>query len=183
MIYNASVLVIPEQLIQEVNSIIFNFIWDGKPAKIKKLTLIGEKNQGGLRMTDFNIMNKALKVAWIQRINSENGASWKIIPEIALKKHGGLTFLIKCNYDINTLQTNNLPPFYHEILKQWQVTKDCTETLHTQDDIIWNNQKILINGNRYFSKAGSTKTSYELATSFKKRANSYRSKTFVLNLG
>ena len=118
MIYNASVLVIPEQLIQEINSIIFNFIWDGKPAKIKKLTIIGEKNQGGLRMTDFNIMNKALKVAWIQRINSENGASWKIIPEIALKKHGGLTFLIKCNYDVNTLQTNNLPPFYHEILKQ-----------------------------------------------------------------
>ena len=67
----------------------------------------------------LNIMNKALKVAWIQRINSENGASWKIIPEIALKKHGGLTFLIKCNYDVNTLQTNNLPPFYHEILKQW----------------------------------------------------------------
>ena len=98
-------------------------------------------------------MNKALKVAWIQRINSENGASWKIIPEIALKKHGGLTFLIKCNYDVNTLQTNNLPPFYHEILKQWQITKDCTETLHTQDDIIWNNQKILINCNPLFFKS------------------------------
>ena len=153
LIYNASVLVIPEQLNQEVNSIIFNFIWDEKPAKIKKLTLIGEKNQGGLRMTDFNIMNKALKVAWIQRINSENGASWKIIPEIALKKHGGLTFLIKCNYDVNTLQTNNLPPFYHEILKQWKITKDCTEPLQTQDDIIWNNHKILINGNPLFFKS------------------------------
>ena len=36
LIYNTSVLVIPEQLIKEINSIIFNFIWDGKPPKIKK---------------------------------------------------------------------------------------------------------------------------------------------------
>ena len=89
LIYNASVLAIPEQLIKEINSIIFNFIWDGKPPKIKKLTVIGEKKQGGLKMTDFNIMNKALKVAWIPRIKSENEASWKIIPEATLEKHGG----------------------------------------------------------------------------------------------
>ena len=42
LICNASVLVIPE-LIKEINSIIFNFIWDGKPPKIKKLTIFGEK--------------------------------------------------------------------------------------------------------------------------------------------
>ena len=49
---------------------------DGKPPKIKKLTVIGEKKQGGLKMTDFNIMNKALKVSWIPRIKSENEALW-----------------------------------------------------------------------------------------------------------
>ena len=37
-------------------------------------------------MTDFNIMNKGLKVTWIPRINSENEASWKIIPKVTLKK-------------------------------------------------------------------------------------------------
>jgi len=40
-------------------------------------------------MTDFNIFNKALKVAWITRIKSENVASWKIIPNAALEKYGG----------------------------------------------------------------------------------------------
>ena len=97
LISNASVLVIPEQLIKEINSTIFNFIWDGKPPKIKKLTIIGEKKQGGLKMTDFNIMNKALKVAWIPRIKSENEASWKIIPEATLEKQGGFSFLTNCN--------------------------------------------------------------------------------------
>ena len=154
LIYNASVLVIPEQLIHKINSIICNFIWDGKPVKIKKLTIIGEKYEGGLRTTDFNIINKALKVAWIQRINSENGASWKINPELALKKHGGLTFLINCNYDVNTLQTNHLPPFYLEILKQWQIRKleKIVQKLKLKKTI-WNNQKILINGKPLFYKS------------------------------
>jgi len=49
LIYNMSVLVIPEQLIKEINSIIFNFIWDEKPPKIKKSTIIGEKNMEDLR--------------------------------------------------------------------------------------------------------------------------------------
>ena len=63
LIYNASVLVIPEHFIKETEKLIFDFIWDGKPAKIKKSTIIGEKKQGGLKMIHFNIMNKALKVA------------------------------------------------------------------------------------------------------------------------
>jgi len=71
---------------KEINSTIFNFIWDVKPPKLKKSTIIGEKKHGGLKMTDFNILNKALKVAWIPRIQSENEASWKIIPNEALER-------------------------------------------------------------------------------------------------
>ena len=81
---------------------------------------IGEKKHGGLKMTDFNIMNKALKVAWMPRLQTNTDASWKIIPEIALEYHGGLSFRTHCNYDINSLQLNRLPGFYHEVLKRWQ---------------------------------------------------------------
>jgi len=38
--------------------LIFGFIWDGKPAKIKS-TVIGEKKQGGVKIADFNIVEKA----------------------------------------------------------------------------------------------------------------------------
>ena len=122
LLYNASVLVIPENFIKEIEKLIFNFIWVGKPAKIKKSTIIGEKKHGGLKMTDFDIMNKALKVAWILRLQTRTDASWKIIREIALENYGGLSFLTHCNYDINSLQMNHLPSFYREVLKQWQST-------------------------------------------------------------
>ena len=44
LIFNASVLYIPHHYIEQISEMTFNFIWDGKPAKIKRKTLIGEKN-------------------------------------------------------------------------------------------------------------------------------------------
>ena len=85
LIYNAYVLVIPEHFIKEIEKLIFDFIWDAKPAKIKKSTIIGETNQGGLKMIDFNIMNQALKVAWIPRLQTGLTHRGKLSPKTRLK--------------------------------------------------------------------------------------------------
>ena len=66
LIYNASVLPIPKHFVKEINKISFNFIWEGKPAKVKRSTIIREKKCGGLKMLDFEVMDKALKVTWIE---------------------------------------------------------------------------------------------------------------------
>lgn len=42
--------------------ITFDFVWEGKPHKIRKNTLIGEKEKGGLRMIEFDSTNMALKI-------------------------------------------------------------------------------------------------------------------------
>ena len=42
---------------------------------------------GGLKITDFNILNKALKVALTARMKSRNVASWKIIPNPTLERY------------------------------------------------------------------------------------------------
>jgi len=153
LIYSASILVIPEFFIKEVEKLIFNFIWDGKPSKIKKSTIIGEKKHGGLKMIDFNIMNKAPKVAWIPRLQTRSDVSWKIIPETALENYGGLSFLTYCNYNFNALQINYLPGFYSEILKHWQNTKQAFQNdTSRHNEIIWNNRNIKINSKAPFYK-------------------------------
>ena len=43
LIYSASMLPVPDHYIQEINKLIFNFIWAGKPPKIKRNAIIGEK--------------------------------------------------------------------------------------------------------------------------------------------
>ena len=80
---------------------------------------------------------------------------WKIIPNAAIKRYGGLFFLINWNNNTDTLQVGILPSFYAEVLKQWQMTKDTTrsETHLTHEDVVWNNWKILINGKPVFYKS------------------------------
>ena len=56
LIFNASNLYVPPHFIDKVNNLIFNFIWEGKPPKIKKSTIVGEKVNGGLTMIDFGIV-------------------------------------------------------------------------------------------------------------------------------
>ena len=99
---------------------IFNFIGEGKPCKIKKMTLVSEKSKGGLKMIDFEVMNTALKIAWIKRICQNSDSSWKRLVEHFFREHGGLSFLINCRYDVKLLNLNNVPPFYHALLKYWQ---------------------------------------------------------------
>ena len=91
LIYCSSLLTVSKSLIDRINKIIFSFIWEGKPPKIKKKTIIGEKHCGGLKMIDFEIMEQSLKIAWIKRIaESLSNALWKIIPNQALCQYGGL---------------------------------------------------------------------------------------------
>ena len=72
---------------------------------------------------DFAIMDKALKSAWINWIQNQSPASWKIIPDHLLRCHGNLAFLINCNYDTKTLKLDDLPAFYYSILEYWQYFK------------------------------------------------------------
>jgi hypothetical protein len=39
-----------QSMLNELNKLFFNFIWDGKTEKIKRNTLIGDIQEGGLKM-------------------------------------------------------------------------------------------------------------------------------------
>ena len=131
---NTSVLEIPDCYVKEINKLSFDFIWEGKPAKIKRKTIISDISQGGLRIMDFEVMNKALKIAWIKRITENVQPAWKIIPELTAAKYGGLSFLTKCQYDIKHFNLDNLPPFttrYLSIGKNTMLTNSRTTNAFT----------------------------------------------------
>ena len=45
-------------------------------------------------MVDFEIMDKALKIAWIQRIAEPSEAVWKLIPEYATIHYCGFILFV-----------------------------------------------------------------------------------------
>ena len=154
LIFNSSNLILPNHVNETVNNMIFNFIWENKPPKIKKTTIIGEKNKGGLKMFDFPTMETALKIAWVNRIHHNCNSSWKILIEHFLRQYGGLSFFLNCTYDFELLHLNTVPPFYHAILKYWQENKPIIsdDIIPKQNQFIWNNQNILINKQMIYLK-------------------------------
>lgn len=65
--YNATILPSPPlKIIQQINKLIFNFLWSKKD-RIKRKTLIGKENKGGINIIDIESKLKASKASWIPR--------------------------------------------------------------------------------------------------------------------
>ena len=124
-----------------------------KTCQNQRKTLIGEKKNGWLKMCVFSIMEKALQIAWINRVQNESSASWKIIPNNLLRHHGNLAFLSNCNYDTKTLKLGILPDFYCSFLEYWQYVKNTSiDETDAKHEILWNNCNILIDKMSVFYK-------------------------------
>ena len=148
LVFICSVMETPRDFAKEVDKITFDFIWNHKPAKIKKTTLIMPKHTGGLGMRDFSIFDKALKLNWVKRLCSNSEAPWQHIPKLLLAGVGG-TELFKCNYDYKLLDLDkNLPEFYKQIIHYWQDIAAATPINKTEvlSEMIWNNRFITVNG-------------------------------------
>ena len=63
-----SVLDTPKGFTDEVNNVMFDYIWKYKNPKLKKTTIIQNKKDGGLSMLDFTLFDNALKIVWVKRL-------------------------------------------------------------------------------------------------------------------
>ena len=65
LIYSASNINVPKDIISNVKGRLFRFIWKNKRDKIRREGLYQDYDKGRLRMTDIETMMKALRLAWI----------------------------------------------------------------------------------------------------------------------
>ena len=71
LIYLFSVTFCPPNILKTVDQMLYDFVWDGKPAKIKKSTLISTYSMGGLKMPDVYGIHAASKIKWIKKLYCE----------------------------------------------------------------------------------------------------------------
>ena len=77
----------------------YDFIWDSKPAKIKRDILTMDYEKGGLKMIDLEIFMKSLKIGWIKRmIESEDDGLLKNLNKF---NHSGGKLLFESSYSEN----------------------------------------------------------------------------------
>lgn len=153
----ASLINVPENIINEINSIIFNFVWNGKTDKVKRKQFIQTIDMGGLKMVDFDNYVKAAKCKWIQRyLNNQNDA-WKDAFEFFCAKEN-LSVYLRSNFALNELP-KNIPNYYLDSISTWHLLRKNVDILREKrEDFLWYNKNYLINNrtvynNRLF-KAG-----------------------------
>ena len=143
LLYLCSIIHVPEKVYSEVKSIILDFLWDGKVAKIAYNTLIMGIDDGGLKLVDLKTKVKSLCVSWVKRSIDRSCGRWKTIPRIFFKTND-LNFYFSCNH---APLKNSLPvKFYENIHNTW--SEMCTVSALSKPVIInqtiWCNRYITI---------------------------------------
>jgi len=93
LVYVLTSLQSKESIVREVNSLFYDFLWDGKSDKIKRKVMINDFKDGGLRMLDTESFNKALKCSWVKKyLDDENKGKWKLFLDLELECFGGKMF-------------------------------------------------------------------------------------------
>ena len=154
MIFSSACLPTPPHIVSSIDKMVTAFAWNNKPAKIKRESMIGPKESGGLDLPDYESIKNSLLVSWVKRMIDGKGKAWMAIPSFYLENVRG-TFIFECNYDVDLLDLNGLPEFYVDTLKGWSKIKgECIRENHLQirDEILWNNKNITIAGKSIYYK-------------------------------
>ena len=94
--FRASVIPTSKELIKDVNSILYSFIWNGKD-KVKRRALISDIEMGGLKMLDIDSMISVKRITCLTKLLEDYQSTWKTILDKLLSPVGG-RFLLHRNF-------------------------------------------------------------------------------------
>ena len=131
-VYVSTMTTISDKFCETLQSLQKEFIWDGRKAKIKHSTLIGDYHLGGLKNVDIPSKIFSLKFTWIKAIKDrENFHLWKLVASHLLSPVGGES-VFHANLKLSPQyksKVKHLSSFYRELVYVW-------ETLSNGGDII-----------------------------------------------
>ena len=156
LVYPASLLPIPGDLVKNVNKILYSFIW-GKTEKVKRKVLINEYEYGGLKMIDLESHLMALKAAWIPRIYDGLDYEWTCLANKYLNQcTGGLLPHMSFSDKKHFQRVNAIPAFYQEVITSYCKANKPEDILSKSDlykQCIWGNRKLTVNGHCLYSQS------------------------------
>lgn len=158
LIYPATMMHTPPEILQNVNNIVWNFIWQGRD-KIKRKTACRPIIEGGLGMLDINQQFQAIKAAWIPKIINSTD-NWAHIAKSTLELIGPTDVILKMNFlnHKHFPRLKNIPLFYQQVLTSFNTAK----YMHTwespndiKNEVIWGNTRFT-----YTDQTGIAQTLY-----------------------
>ena len=149
ILYPATVLCMPDPILNDLQSLSYIFLWNGKPHKVKKNVIVQDYENGGCCMVDFNAMFKVKQIKWVKKYLDDNIYLWKYTMQSMIGKEN-LDIFLKSNF----VSPELISPFYKQILQTWLEIKYkrilCAKDV--LDQYIWYNNNIKITNNMLWSK-------------------------------
>ena len=146
LVYIMSPLPTSHHHLKEIRNVLFNFLWDGKPDKIKRSEIINDYAEGGLKMLDIQSFNRALKAKWIQKyLDPQNKGKWKLLLAFFLNTHN-IELLLHGNLNPDDVVSLGIEePFTKELIETWSRLNFKKQLSNFGETPIWYNSLIRIN--------------------------------------
>ena len=122
IVYIGTMIDVPKQFIEQLNSLQEDFIWNGRRPKIRHSTLIADYVEGGYKDIDIKTKLSSLKVIWIKELMDDNFHAWKAIPMAWLSNNGSIQ-IFNANFKLSQClldKLSYLPHFYRELTLFWE---------------------------------------------------------------
>ena len=114
--FRTCLISLTKNILKLIDSTIYSFIWKGK-GKIKRLALISDYKNGGLRMPHIQAMIDTQRIMCLRKYTEDYVSPWKQMLSFFVKDYGG-KFLLHCNFSVADLPCC-LPNFYRECFEVW----------------------------------------------------------------
>ena len=112
------------EFLKKLEQILYKFIWNDSIDRIKRATLIGPTDLGGLNMIDVFCLKEALNISWVKRLLTQPGV-WSGLITSKLKfdpTEENLLYFLRANItckDIHSWIDISDDNPWHEILSSW----------------------------------------------------------------
>ena len=157
LLYACTMKVPSKFIIDQLNTLHKNFIWNNKRPKIKHSTLIADYKEGGYKDVDIENKIAALKTKWVTRLIDKNFHPWKIIPNLLLSDIGGVDVIFHQNLQVSKqciAQIKQFPKFYQDLIQIWALASENepSNAIDIGHEVLWNNKLITSNGESLFNR-------------------------------
>ena len=138
---------------KEIDKILYNFIWNGKPHKIKKSVLITGPEKGGVNMIHIESFSKTMKLFWIRKLLDNELNQWKILISHDLGKLGGNIIWEYHSKSLENIATKISNPFWSNVIKIWsEINVNKLEEDGPLSETLWYNPSIQVGRKSIFYK-------------------------------
>ena len=144
----------PMKFFDDLESIMFKFLWGEKRDRIKRKVIINTIENGGLNVPHIKSFAKSLKFIWIKKLlNADDISPWKtLLLNTLIGKGGNLLW----SYDpkMCKLIMSDFNNFWKCVISGWFDSQDPFPSVPNAEDILgqslWYNSRIQIDGKPIF---------------------------------